>query len=177
MRIFLTILRGKIVEKVSRIIYEYTSMKYSSLNRNVTHYVLKSVTSFVNVFVWKLNPLVLTTDILFSKQIISIVLFVVGSLKIPSTLYQMDWLIAINRVQLKTPGANFNQQNPVDGTHFSRPWWQRHGSGRVCLVTGHTSSLRGTSPLALTFFGWVRFIARRRRCSFLGECRRGPCYF
>ena len=30
------------------------------------------------------------------------------------------------------------------------------GSGRMCLVTGYTSGLRGPSPLALTLFGGVR---------------------
>ena len=42
--------------------------------------------------------------------------------------------------------ADFNQQNPVDGTNFGRPWCQQHGSGRACLVTGHTLSLRSPSP-------------------------------
>ena len=45
--------------------------------------------------------------------------------------------------------------NPVDMTHFGRPWCQQHGSGRVCLVTGHTLSLRGPSPQALTLLGGV----------------------
>ena len=35
-----------------------------------------------------------------------------------------------------------NQLFPVDGSHFGRPWYQRHGSGQVCLVSENTSSLR-----------------------------------
>ena len=65
----------------------------------------------------------------------------------------------------------FNQQDPVDELHFGRPWCQRHGSGRVCLISGLiTSSLRGSSSLALTLLEGVRFIAWRLRCSFLGNC-------
>ena len=52
-----------------------------------------------------------------------------------------------------------------------------HGSGRVCLVTGHTSSLRGPSPLALTFLGGVMFISWRLRRPYLEECQWGPRHF
>ena len=31
--------------------------------------------------------------------------------------------------------VDFNQPDPVDETHFGRPWYQRHGSGRVCHVS------------------------------------------
>ena len=67
--------------------------------------------------------------------------------------------------------ADFNQLNPVDGTHFSRPWCQRHGTGRVCRVTGHTSSC---PPRTLSLPGGVRFIAWRLRRRLLRECRQGP---
>ena len=60
----------------------------------------------------------------------------------------------------------FNQLNPVDRTHFGRPWYQRHGSGWVCLVSRHTSSLRGPSPQALTLLDGVTFII-----GHFGECR------
>ena len=49
--------------------------------------------------------------------------------------------------------VDFNQLNPVDGTHFGRPWCQRHGSGRMYHVTRYTSSLKGPYPQALTLFG------------------------
>ena len=62
-------------------------------------------------------------------------------------------------------------------SHFSRPWYDRHGNDRVCLVTGHTSSLRGVVPQALTLLGGVRFIAWCLRRPFLGECQRGPRHF
>ena len=68
---------------------------------------------------------------------------------------------------------NFNQLNPVDGTHFSRPLWKRHRSGRVCHLPGHTSSFRGPSPQALTLLRGVRFIAWRQRCPFFREMPTG----
>ena len=43
--------------------------------------------------------------------------------------------------------------------------------------SGHTSSLRGPSPQALTLFGGVRFITWRRGRPYLGECRRGQRHF
>ena len=42
----------------------------------------------------------------------------------------------MNKLLKQKARADFNQQNPVDGTHIGLPWCQRHGSGRVCLVTG-----------------------------------------
>ena len=89
----------------------------------------------------------------------------------------MDWLIAINSLRLKTSRVDFNQQNPVEETHFGRPWCQRHRSGRVCLVIGHTSSPRGPSFQTLTLPGGVRFIVWRLRRLFTEECRRGPRHF
>ena len=53
----------------------------------------------------------------------------------------------------------------------------RHGSGRVCLVSGHTSSLWGPLPQALTLLGGVRFITWRLRRLFLEECQRSPRHF
>ena len=41
---------------------------------------------------------------------------------------------------------------PIDGTHFGGRD-AIDGSGRVCLVTGYPSGLRGPSPQALTLFG------------------------
>ena len=61
------------------------------------------------------------------------------------------------------------QGNPVHGTHFRRPWCQRHESGRVCLVSGHTSNLGRPSLQVLTFLEEVRFIAWRLRCPFMGN--------
>ena len=72
---------------------------------------------------------------------------------------------------------SFYQLNPVDETHFGRPWCQRHGSGRVRLVSGHTSSFRGPSRQALTLLGGVKFIAWLQRRPFLGECRQGLRHF
>ena len=46
--------------------------------------------------------------------------------------------------------VDFSQLNPGDGTHLGRPWSQRHGFGRMCLVSGQTLSLRGPSSQALT---------------------------
>ena len=80
-------------------------------------------------------------------------------------------------VLVSTYRVDFNQQNPVDETHFSWPWCHWHGSGRVCLVTRHTLSLRGPSPQVLTLLGGVRFIAWCLRLPFLGECRQGPKHF
>ena len=54
---------------------------------------------------------------------------------------------------------------PVDGKH-SAGCDAMGGSGRVCLVSGYTSGLRGPSPHALTLFGGVGFIARRLRRPF-----------
>ena len=68
--------------------------------------------------------------------------------------------------------SKLNELDPVDGVHFGRQWYQRHWSGRVCLVTGHTSSLGEPSPQALTLLGGVRFIAWRLKRPFLGEYRR-----
>ena len=66
----------------------------------------------------------------------------------------------------------------VDGTHFGQPWCERHGSGRVYLITGHTSSLReAVLTQTLTLLGGIRFIAWRLRRPFLGVCRRGPWHF
>ena len=59
----------------------------------------------------------------------------------------------------------------------SQPLCQQHRSGWVCLITGHTLSLRGPSSQALTLFGGVRFIAWRLRHPFLGECQWGPRHF
>ena len=33
----------------------------------------------------------------------------------------------------------FNNLDPVNGTHFSRPWYQRHGSSWVCHVSGYSN--------------------------------------
>ena len=41
---------------------------------------------------------------------------------------------------------DFNQLFPVDGSHFDRPWYQQHGSCRVCLISGRASSLKGPFP-------------------------------
>ena len=66
----------------------------------------------------------------------------------------------------------------LDGTHFSRPCWQRHRSYWVCLVEDlFSSSLRGPSPQALTLFRGVRLIAWRPRRPSLGEGRWSPRYF
>ena len=73
--------------------------------------------------------------------------------------------------------VDFNQQNPVDGTLFGRPWCQQHGFGRVCVGAGHTSSLRRPSSLALTSLRGARFIAWRQRRPFLGQCRWDPRHF
>ena len=32
--------------------------------------------------------------------------------------------------------------DPVNGAHFGRPWYQRHGYGRVYHVSGYGSQLR-----------------------------------
>ena len=64
----------------------------------------------------------------------------------------------------------FNQLNLVNRTHLGRLWYQRHRPGRVCLISGHTLSLRGPSLQALTFFREVRFIAWHLRHLFLGKC-------
>ena len=53
---------------------------------------------------------------------------------------QSAWLDYIYIYIYRVRWVDFNQLNPVDGTHFGRPWCQRHGSGRVFLVSGHTSS-------------------------------------
>ena len=50
--------------------------------------------------------------------------------------------------------------NPVDETR-SAGRNAMGGSGRMSLVTGYTSGLRGPSHQALTLFGGVGFIARR----------------
>ena len=71
----------------------------------------------------------------------------------------------------------FNKLDLVDGSHFARPWYQQHRSGQVCLVTGHTSSLIGPSPQALTLLGEVRFITWRLRLPYLGKCRWVPRHF
>ena len=47
----------------------------------------------------------------------------------------------------------------------------------MCLVTGHTSSLRGLSLQALTLIAGVGFKALRLRFPFLGECCRGQRHF
>ena len=47
--------------------------------------------------------------------------FVVKWQNTPAELNQMDWLIAIYSQRLKISMNDFNQQNPVDGTHFGRP--------------------------------------------------------
>ena len=57
---------------------------------------------------------------------------------------------------------------PVDETH-SAGRNAMGGSGRMCLVTGCTSGLRGPSPQALTLFGRVGFIARRLSAPFKGN--------
>ena len=74
-------------------------------------------------------------------------------------------------------GLRLMQQKSVDETHFGRPWCQRHGSGRMCLVSGHTSSLRGPFPQALTLLGGVRFIPWRLKRLFLGNYLQGPRRF
>ena len=63
---------------------------------------------------------------------------------------------------------------PVDGTHFGRPWYQRHGSGRLCLVSGNTSSLVGGVPQDLTLLGGLGLSLGARNALFY---RRGPRYF
>ena len=73
--------------------------------------------------------------------------------------------------------VDFNQLDPVDGSHFGRPWCQRHGSGRMCLVFWTYLEPQGAVSLALTLLGGVRFIAWRLRHHLLGECRRGPSHF
>ena len=37
-------------------------------------------------------------------------------------------------IKPKLSNDDFDQQNPVDGSHFGWPRCQRHGSGRVCPV-------------------------------------------
>ena len=69
--------------------------------------------------------------------------------------------------------VDFHQLDPVDGSQFGRPWCQRYEVGRVYHISGHTSSLKGPSPQALTLLGGVRFIARHLSHLSLGECR--PC--
>ena len=83
----------------------------------------------------------------------------------------------------------------MDGSHFGRPWYQRHGSGRMCHVPGcggrprlpgagageawHSRSAAetdiprasGNRPQVLTLIGRARFIP------FLGGCRRGLRHF
>ena len=66
-------------------------------------------------------------------------------------LYNLDirkpgCIKGVSHVAVDSCWIDFNQLNPVDGTHFNRPWYQRYGSGRVCLVTGYTSNLRGAVP-------------------------------
>ena len=65
----------------------------------------------------------------------------------------------------------------LDRVHFRQPWYQGHGSGRVCFVAGHTSSFSGPSRQALTLLGGVRYIAWILRWPFLQECRRVPRHF
>ena len=43
--------------------------------------------------------------------------------------------------------------SPVVGSHFGRPCCALHGSGRVCVITGHTSGLRRPSPWLQTSSG------------------------
>ena len=87
-----------------------------------------------------------------------------------------------------------NCTNPVDGAHFGRPWYQRHGSGRVYHVSRYgsqpklswcpafasgrySSSLKGPSLQALTLLLGARFITWRQRRPFLRGCRRSPKHF
>ena len=95
----------------------------------------------------------------------------------PSALHQMDLLIAINSLRLTISRADFNPHDPVDGTHFGQPWCQPHGSGRVCHVSGHTSSLRGPFLQALTLLRGTRFIGRRLRLPLFREMPTEPEVF
>ena len=109
-----------------------------------------------------------------------------------STFCQMDWFIVINSLRLK----DLCHTRPLGGTadkyrwfwsaesswwEILRPdvvWGQRHESGRVCLLSGHTSNLKGPSYQALTLLGLsLRFIAWRQRRPFLEEYRRSPRHF
>ena len=70
------------------------------------------------------------------------------------------------------------QLDAVDGSHFGSPWYQRHGFGRVCHISGLTyPEPQGTVPQALRPLGRVRFIAWRLEHHFLEKFRRGPRYF
>ena len=60
-------------------------------------------------------------------------------------------------------------------TSVGRPWYQRHGSGWMCHVSGLTYfEPQGAVAQALTRLHGAWFIAL---CPFLGECRRGPWHF
>ena len=80
----------------------------------------------------------------------------------------MDRLIPMNSLRLKTSRIDFNQLDPGDGSHFSRLWYQQHGSGRVYHIPWHTSSLSGPSPKALTLLGDDKFIDWRLMWLFFG---------
>ena len=67
--------------------------------------------------------------------------------------------------------------SPVLGSHFGRLCCALHGSGRVCLITGDTSGLKGPSLQVLTLFGGIGFITWHLRRPSLGKCRRGPRHF
>ena len=57
-----------------------------------------------------------------------------------------------------------NWINPVDRAYFGWSWYQRHGSGWVCHVSGYGSQSRQSGVGGARFIAW---------CSFLGECQWG----
>ena len=92
---------------------------------------------------------------------------VVEWLNTPSALYQIDWLIAINKTTIKDFKGWFNQLIPVDGTHF--------GSG--CYIAGFRSlrffiqkHTRGWRRVAFNWMlAWRLLLRQWTKCVFVQE--------
>ena len=67
--------------------------------------------------------------------------------------------------------------SPVVGSNFDQTCYALHGSVRVCVITGHTSCLKGPLLQALTLFGGAGFITWRLRHPSLRDSRRSRRYF
>ena len=92
-------------------------------------------------------------------------------------LYSQHNRLTLLHKYTSTRESDMVHQSSFFVLHFSRLCCALHGSGRVCLITGHTFGLSGASPEALTLFGGVGLIAWRLRHPFLRENWRGPRYF
>ena len=85
---------------------------------------------------------------------------------------------ATNTVGSKAVAVIPISTNPVDGAHIGRLWYQRHGSGRMCYVSGYSRQSRlihWASGFKPSWRGKVYRLAPE--APLLRECRLGTRHF